>query len=152
MKILSRKDIESIADRVLKAYYNLPENRNKSIIFNIDPELLLRELLGLKIEYTHLSVDRTILGATTTVPMEIEVFTCDDLESTYMLDGNTVLIEQDLKEDITQHGRCNFTIAHESGHQILKMLYPKDYDVSPHTAKVHFYKMGSEKQRMVHSQ
>ncbi len=148
MKILSRKDIEKIAERVLKAYKNLPENRNMDIT-HIDPELLLTELLGFKIEYTHLSLDRNILGATTTVPMNVEVYAGDDSEYTYTLDGKTVLIEQDLKEDIRQLGRCNFTIAHESAHQILKMLFPKDYDTTPQTAKLHFYKTGSEKQKQI---
>lgn len=45
MKILSRKDIEKIAERVLKAYKNLPENINTDIT-HIDPELLLTNLLG----------------------------------------------------------------------------------------------------------
>ena len=148
MKILSRKDIEKIAERVLKAYKNLPENINTDIT-HIDPELLLTNLLGFNLEYTHLSLDGSILGATTTVPMEIEVYAGDDSQYTYLLDGKTVLIEQDLKEDIEQLGRCNFTIAHESAHQILKMLYPKDYDSTPQSAKVHFYKTGSEKQKQI---
>ena len=52
MKILSRKDIEKIAERVLKAYKNLPENINTDIT-HIDPELLLTNLLGFNLEYTH---------------------------------------------------------------------------------------------------
>ena len=72
VKILSRKDIEKIAERVLKAYKNLPENINTDIT-HIDPELLLTNLLGFNLEYTHLSLDGIILGATTTVPMEIEM-------------------------------------------------------------------------------
>lgn len=47
MKILSRKDIDKIAERVLKAYKNLPENSNTDIT-HIDPELLLTNLLGFK--------------------------------------------------------------------------------------------------------
>lgn len=148
VKILSRKDIEKIAERVLKAYKNLPENINTDIT-HIDPELLLTNLLGFNLEYTHLSLDGSILGATTTVPMEIEVYAGDDSQYTYLLDGKTVLIEQDLKEDIEQLGRRNFTIAHESAHQILKMLYPKDYDSTPQSAKVHFYKTGGEKQKQI---
>lgn len=148
MKILSRKDIDKIAERVLKAYKNMPENNDMDIT-HIDPELLLTKLLGFNLEYTHLSLERNILGATTTVPMEIEVYAGDDSEYIYLLDGNTVLIEQDLKDDISQLGRCNFTIAHESAHQILKMLYPKDYDAAPQNARVLFYKSDSEKQKRI---
>ena len=47
VKILSRMDIEKIAERVLKAYKNLPENINTDIT-HIDPELLLTNLLGFR--------------------------------------------------------------------------------------------------------
>ena len=50
MKILSRKDIEKIAERVLKAYKNLPENINTDIT-HIVPELLLTNLLGFSNTY-----------------------------------------------------------------------------------------------------
>lgn len=67
MKCLSRADIEAIAERVLKAYYQLPQNKDAEI-YRINPEQLVTELLGLKVEYEHLSYDRHILGATTTAP------------------------------------------------------------------------------------
>jgi len=148
LKCLSRKDIEDIATRVLKAYYKLPEVANKEK-YRIEPELLLTELLGLKIEYAHLSLDRSILGATTTSEMNIEIYSGYDSETTYSLDGKTVLIESDLRDDDTQYGRCNFSIAHEISHQILKMLYPHDYDATPQTAKIHYYKSNSEKSKPI---
>lgn len=144
MKCLSRKNLEEIAGRVLKAYYQLPEIAGTEV-FRIEPELLLTKLLGLKIEYAHLSIDRSILGATTTVEMPIEIFCGDDSETSFYMDGKTVLIESDLKEDTTQQGRCNFSLAHESSHQILKMLFPHDYDANPQLATVHYYKANSEK-------
>lgn len=144
LKCLSRKDIEEIARRVLKAYYQLPDVAGTEA-FRINPELLLTELLGLKIEYAHLSIDRSILGATTTVQMPIEIFCGDNSESSFYMDGKTVLIERDLKEDSTQQGRCNFSLAHESSHQILKMLFPHDYDADPQIAMVHYYRANSEK-------
>ena len=36
-------------------------------------------------------------------------------------------------------GRCNFSLAHEGSHQILKMLYPQDYDANPQIQKIHYY-------------
>ena len=148
MKCLSRADIEAIAERVLKAYYQLPQNKDAEI-YRINPEQLVTELLGLKVEYEHLSYDRHILGATTTAPMMIEIYMGDDTEQHYELDGNTILIERDLRDDCIQLGRCNFSLAHEGSHQILKMLYPHDYDASPQTQKVHYYQANSEKRRPI---
>lgn len=70
----------------------------------------------------------------------------DDTEQHYELDGNTILIERDLRDDCTQLGRCNFSLAHEGSHQILKMLYPHDLRRKPiETQKVHYYQANSEK-------
>ncbi len=148
MKILSRQNIEEIAQRVLKAYYQLPEVKGKEIN-NIDLELLLERLLGLKIKYAHLSIDGSILGATTTVKMPVEIFYGDDSEDTVLMDGKTILIESDLKENVLQRGRCNFTIAHEISHQILKMLYPSEYDANPKVAKIHYSKANSESRKPI---
>jgi len=148
LKCLSRTDIEAIAERVLKAYYQLPQNRDAEI-YRIDPEQLVTELLGLKVEYEHLSYDRHILGATTTAPMIIEIFMGDDTEQHYELDGNTILIERDLRDDCTQLGRCNFSLAHEGSHQILKMLYPQDYDANPQIQKIHYYQANSERRKPI---
>ena len=57
MKRLSRRDLELLGDRVTKAYMDLPENKGKQI-FRIDPELLCERLLGLKLDYRHLSALR----------------------------------------------------------------------------------------------
>lgn len=53
-------------------------------------------------------------------------------------------MEKDLKSDVKQTGRCNFTIAHEASHQIFKMLYPREYGADPRQPKVHFYLANSE--------
>lgn len=148
MKCLSRQDIEAIATRVVTAYYKLPELQGQQI-HRIDPELLLTKVLGLNIEYYHLSRDNSILGATSASEMGIEVFDNDDNEAIYLLDGKTVLVEKDLKDDTTQQGRCNFTIAHEGSHQILKMLYPREYGVNSNSAKLHFYRANSEKNKPI---
>lgn len=63
MKRLSRRDLELLGSRVTKAYMELPENKGKQI-FRIEPELLCESLLGLKLDYRHLSEDGSILGLT----------------------------------------------------------------------------------------
>lgn len=122
-RYLSGQDIESVASRVLRAYKMLPEVQN-SKIKNIDPSILLTSLLGLSIEYRHLSDTGQILGLTCFSEIEVDLY---DDHGWFSFDGKTVLIEQTLKSDPAQLGRCNFTIAHEGCHHILKMLFPKDY-------------------------
>lgn len=148
MKCLSRQNIETIAARVVNAYYQLPELQGKPI-HRIDPELLLTDLLGLSIDYQHLSLDSSILGLTSVTPFGIEVFGEDDSEAIYFLDGKTVLIEEELRMDATQQGRCNFTIAHEGSHQIFKMLYPREYGGNIQTPKLHFYRVNFEKNKPI---
>lgn len=147
MKHLSRKDIEAIADRIVKAYCELPEVK-KNKIYRIEPELLLTKLLGLKIEYQHLSLDGSILGMTSFKEIGVEVFDETDADTFFVLDGKTVLIEKDLQQNTVQKGRCNFTTMHEGSHQIFKMLYPNDYGTK-NAAPVHFYKANSEKRKPI---
>ena len=82
MKRLTRVYIEGIADRILKAYMNLPEIKGTEI-YRIDPELLLTRVLGLKIEYAHLSLDGTVLGMTSFGEVEVEVY--DEADGEYYL-------------------------------------------------------------------
>ena len=144
MRILSRKDIEEIAQRIVTAYYALPEVKgcmNK----RVDPEVLATQVLGLNLDYEHLSLDGETLGLTTFGEMGVEVFDVEGQPFWYMLDGKTILVERDLKDDITKVGRCNFSIAHECSHQALKMLFPREYGVTPSKVPaVHFYKANSE--------
>ena len=139
MKRLSRRDLELLGDRVTKAYMDLPENKGKQI-FRIDPELLCERLLGLKLDYRHLSEDGSILGLTAFEGIGVDLPWDDEDDSVYYLDGKTVLIESDLRESIELSGRKNFTIAHEASHQILKMVYPKEYGTKPHAPQLHFYR------------
>lgn len=80
MKHLSRFDIEAIADKYVQAYMALPDVRNTQI-YRIDPELLLEKVLGLNVEYQHLSYDGSILGMTSFTEMGVQVFEDDDNES-----------------------------------------------------------------------
>lgn len=137
MKYLSRRDIESIGERVFRAYTKLPDLIGTTI-YKILPDKLITDVLGLNLEYHHLSLDGSVLGLTTPFSaVEYKVFDYADEESYCVLDGKTILIERDLNTDISQVGRCNFTKSHEAGHQILKMLFPNDYGDS--NKKIHFY-------------
>jgi len=136
LKYLSRKDIEIIGNRVIQAYMRLPDFVGKTI-YRITPDVLIRDVLGLNLEYHHLSLDGSVLGLTTAYSdVAYKVFDCADEESYCKLDGKTILIERDLNDDVTQVGRCNFTKSHEAGHQILKMLFPNEYGGS--NKKIHF--------------
>lgn len=70
----------------------------------------------------------------------MEVFDEADTDTFFFLDGKTVLVEKDLKQNSTQRGRFNFTMMHEGSHQIFKMLYPNDYG-GRNAEQVHFYKV-----------
>lgn len=72
MKHLSRFDIEAIAAKYVKAYMELPDVRNTKI-YRIDPELLLEKVLGLTVEYQHLSYDGSILGMTSFAELGVQV-------------------------------------------------------------------------------
>lgn len=148
MKILSRNDIEAIGTRVYEAYKKLPDIAGNKHLYSIDPEILCREVLGLNLEYEHLSLDGSILGLTSFTEYGVEIFENDDSEGFYYLDGKTVLVERDLKNDITQRGRCNFTIAHECSHQILKRLYPTEYGVESE-GQAWFPKAGKKQKRPI---
>ena len=143
MKRLTRAYIEGIADRILKAYMNLPEIKGNEI-YRIDPELLLTRVLGLKIEYAHLSLDGTVLGMTSFGEVEVEVYDEADEEYYLCLDGKTVVVDQELLMDTTKKGRKNFTTLHEGAHQAFKMLFPKEYGAGTKAAELHFYTANSE--------
>lgn len=55
MKRLSRNDIEAIAEKYVKAYLELPENKSVQV-YRIEPEIMLEKVLGLNVEYMHLSL------------------------------------------------------------------------------------------------
>ena len=49
-RYLSYNDLDAIADRVFRAYKKLPEVQAACQVLYVDPELLLKVLLGLTIE------------------------------------------------------------------------------------------------------
>lgn len=137
MICFSRKDIERIAERVLRKYRELPELQGLSIT-KIDPILLSERVLHLKLDYTHLSLSGRILGLTCFDEMGVKVYDETDTPFFYILDGNTILVEADLRDDCGCVGRHYFSIAHETAHQIFGKLYPKEYG-APEKQKIHFY-------------
>lgn len=54
------------------------------------------------------------------------------------MDGKKILIESTLSA--YSEGRMNFTIAHETSHHILQMLYPQEYGVQYRRGTVHLYR------------
>lgn len=136
MPRLSRKDLESISERIYTAYRKLPELSGKKIYY-IDPKLMLK-LLRLKLDHCRLSQDGTILGLTSFSEVCVEVWDDNREELFYCLDGKTVLVDDRLREDVSQKGRYNFTIMHEAGHQILGMLFPGEY--KQRAARIHYCK------------
>ena len=79
MKRLSRKDIECIAEKYVQAYLELPEIKNTQV-YRIEPEIMLEKVLGLTVEYMHLSYDGDILGLTSFGELGVQVFENDDLQ------------------------------------------------------------------------
>ena len=121
MPYLDNNATEKIATRVLRAYWKLP--MAKETPWYVDPDLLLSELLGLSIQFRHLSNDGLTLGMTSYAPVDIALPDCAPGE-VVCLDGKTVLIEKDLEQPDSVVGRRNFTVMHEGCHHILNMLYP----------------------------
>ena len=148
MKRLSRNDIEVIAEKYVKAYLELPEIKSAQV-YRIEPEIMLEKVLGLNVEYMHLSYDGSILGMTSFGELGVQVFENDDEEAFFFLDGKTVLVESDLNYDNESKGRKNFILMHEGSHQIFKMLFPNDYGVTQQSAGVHYYKANTERSRQI---
>lgn len=114
----SRKDLEWIAGKVVAAYMrSLPVSKEN--VYQVDPEYVAEAIFHLSVEHFHLSRNGSILGMTAPTEFGVEVFN-ENMESCfYFLDGNTILIEQDLISENVPIGRYNYTVIHEVAHQIL---------------------------------
>ncbi len=137
MICFSRDDIERISLRVINKYKRLPDLQGLSIT-KIDPTMLAVDLLDLSLDFVHISLKEDILGLTCLEETGVEVYDEEDQPYMYMLDGSTILVEADLKNDCTKAGRCNFSIMHETAHQIFGKLFPKEYGPSKQK-KIHCY-------------
>ncbi len=139
MPYLSRSDIENIGKRVTKAYCRLLEIQDSSAL-RVDISALAQKAIGLKVEYHKLSPNHKILGVTSFFDISYRVFDDEKAEDEQYveLDEKTILIESTL--DACSEGRKNFTIAHETSHHILQMLYPQEYGVRYRRDAVHLYR------------
>ena len=122
MKVLSRADLEAIGERVIRAYATLPGVAGQALE-RVDIDHLCHDLLGLQIDYRHLSRDGVKLGLTSFCKIGVEVFPEDgeteySEDQFYMLDGKTLLIESELAREGANVGRRNYTVSHESCHHI----------------------------------
>lgn len=123
MSYLSRKDIEAIAARVFNDYKRMPRFAGQPAT-NVDPVILATELCGLHIDHLHLSKDGLTLGMTSFNEFGVGIYNDDGQPCLYYLDGSTILVEKDLKDNPSAYGRYNFTLLHETSHQILARLFP----------------------------
>lgn len=99
MPYLSKREIESIAVRVVNAYRKIAGTRS-DVTHRVCPEVLAHDLLGLNIVYRTLSADGSILGMTAFEPVWVQVY--ENQTPTYFpLDGRTILVESAL-----YHRRC----------------------------------------------
>ena len=57
MKVLSRADLEAIGERVIRAYAALPGVAGQ-VLERVDIDHLCHDLLGLQIDYRHLSTEK----------------------------------------------------------------------------------------------
>ena len=141
MRYLSRSDLEAIGTRVISAYKRLPQVSGHHLE-RVNIDYLLKALLGLRVDYRHLSLTRDKLGLTSMSSIGIEIITdgeAAETEAYYMLDGKTILVEKDLIREGANIGRRNYTVSHEGCHHILKMLFPKDYGVQTKERIIHCY-------------
>jgi len=149
LKRLSRLDIEEIANEITESYKNLPDIKSADC-YRINPEKLINDILKIKIEYERLSRDGKTFGLTAYEDLGVEVFTETNESFYYFLDGNTILVDKSLRNDISKLGRCNFSMMHEASHQILKRKYPNDYGVvEKGQSLIHYYKANSERKKPI---
>ena len=124
MRYLSRADLALVAQPVLREYWRLPQAQEHP--WYVDPTLLAKDVLGLTVRYRHLSVDGELLGLTSYGEAEV-ILPDSKFCGPCVLDGRTILLENDLLYAPSGPGRLHFTAAHECSHHILYRLYPGDY-------------------------
>ena len=126
MPYLSKDDIEKIAAKVI-CQYKVQYVPERCMCYTVDVTVLA-EMLGLKIEYVNITRDGSILGQTSSGRVWTEIYDDNMSKLFFELDGSTILIDKRLLNNPKIVGRKNFTIAHETAHQILNRLYPEMYD------------------------
>ncbi len=123
MAYLSRADIESIAESVIRQYKAayVPE---RHLCYTVDI-LELAAMLGIRVEYVYITREGSILGQTSSGGALTRIFD-DNMEPKYFyLDGSTILVDKRLLSHPGLTARRNFTIAHELAHQIINRKHPR---------------------------
>ena len=121
----TKSQLEELAHKFVERYYEVQRSRGFRKVERIDPTIMLKDVLGINIEYHSLSLDQSIIGYTIGTYIEMEVF--DNAEPVSVaLDGDTVFIERALRSG--NKGRENFTIMHEGAHQIFFKFFPDYYN------------------------
>lgn len=145
MLIISRRQLEALAIKVVEAYRCLPELKDQPVA-SINPVLLANALLHLDVQYDTLSSDGTILGMTSFDSVTVEVVNAaEDVIQSIALDTNMIKIEKKLTEEKYLAGRCNFTIMHECSHHILKRCFPQAYCIGIQEKQPHFLRSNVRK-------
>ena len=146
MPYLTKQEIEQIGARVVSAYSRLSVFSGQQVQ-RIEPEVLLRELLGLKVLYCNIASKEEILGLTAMGNVVIGIYDDDGQFCYKSIDGKTVVINKSLLED-GKKGHLNFTLMHEISHQIFKMLFPKEYAYEEARGQIHYCKRNSVRKRV----
>ena len=73
MPYLTVQEIETIAERIVRAYHRYCAQQNRKLT-RIDPEIVTSNVLGLQIAYHKLSRFGHVLGLTCMLPVAIQVF------------------------------------------------------------------------------
>jgi len=121
--ILSYKDINSIANTIIKQY----EIKRGEPIDRVDITDLLKQMYGVDVEYFTLSQNNEVLGLASPTDVAIKVWNGNS-PTIVQIGLNLVLVDSSLLEpNLT--GRRNFTVAHEGAHQILFRMEPKKVDL-----------------------
>ena len=139
MPYLSVREIESIAHRVITAYRKLPSLAGQQASM-VQPELLVKDLLGLSVEYHVLSTNGRILGLTACGKVGVPIYDDPCHPEYYFLDGRTLLVDSSLIAERANQGRYHFTLVHEGCHQIFRMLFPKEYAGYTQRRQIHYCK------------
>ena len=123
-KCLSRAELEYIAGTITEKYYALPQKGR--IMEPIDPERLASEVVGLNVSYLPLCQDDSVMGLSVFADLEIRLQLEDGTVQEVRLGDRDIVIDSSLLEE-RNRGRRNFTMAHETAHHILAMMYPMEY-------------------------
>lgn len=124
-RCLSRADLAAIANHYVDQYYQRFHISRVSPE-PIDPELLASSILDLNVKMFPLCSDGSILGLTVFQKCSFTMTLADGTQLIEVFTPQDIVVSSALAGD-SYTGCRNFTIAHETAHQILVRMYPGDY-------------------------